>query len=319
MTHRLLITGANGFIGSHVVREALARGHQVWAATRPGADHRRLHRIGPGLRVIGVDSRDPGDMRHALDAARPTTLVHLAWPVPPGRYRHDAANHDGEAMTARWFEAAAARGVPHVLGVGTCLELGAMEGVRQEGDAASPTCLYGRTKDRAHRSGRAILEARGTTLTWARLFHTFGPGESAGWLVPDALATWRAGRRFAATEGHAVRDWLHVRDLAGALLTLAERAPGGVAHVASGTGEPVRRALQILARRCGTPELLALGARPAPQHEIAWLTGDPATLTTLGWRPRLDLESAIAHTVEAYTAGRWIDGGSPFPALAEAA
>jgi nucleoside-diphosphate-sugar epimerase len=293
---RLVITGANGFIGSRLLRLALHRGHQVVAPLRDEADLRR---------IADLEGRYTRTGSRPMDLRGTDALVHLAWPVPPRTYRHDRANLDGLDHAARLFAAAARARIPSVVGVGTCLELGATEAVRCESDPAAPEDLYATAKDAAARLGSRMVGEAGGTFTWARLFHVVGPGEARGRLVREALEAFRAGRAFRTSPGMQVRDWLHVDDVAAALLTLAEAAPGGPVHVCGGRVAPLATHLRHLATLAGTRDLLRIGGRPYGTEEHMSITGHPETLLGLGWRPCLRPQEALAHAIDAFRAGCW--------------
>lgn len=306
---RIVVTGSNGFIGSWLTRRAVHAGHQVWGVVRPW-------RPGPSVDgpFVRAEARDPSDLGPILRDARPDVLVHLAWPVPPRTYRHDGINIDGLHLTGQIFDEAAAAGVPHVIGIGTCLELADTDAPRLERDTPAPSTLYGTCKDAARQLGERLLSDVGTTFTWARLFHVYGPGEPRGRLTREALEAFREGRSFRTTPGAQIRDWMHVADVADALLALAEARPGGIAHVCGGSVTDVATHLTALARGCGTRDLLEVGGRPYGIDEQMAILGVPATLQRIGFQARLSPADARNHVVEAFRTRTWHEGGPSLPA-----
>src|SRR5882724_5753595 len=83
---RLLVTGAAGFVGSHLVRAALGRGHEVVAAVRSRARAAPLEGVSTGLRLVEADLGDVQAMRRAAADASPDLAVHLAWSIGPDYY-----------------------------------------------------------------------------------------------------------------------------------------------------------------------------------------------------------------------------------------
>lgn len=295
---RIVVTGATGFVGSWVTQAALDRGHRVWATTRSAQP-----RITTGAHYASVNT--PADVQHVLDEACPHAVVHLAWPVPPDSYRHSASNDEGLDAARMVFEASARARVPHVVGVGSCLELGTTEAVRTERTAPAPTCRYATTKNAARELGAALSAASGSRFSWARLFHLYGPGEHPGRLVRDALDSFRAGRPFVTSPGGQVRDWLHVASAADALVTLAESDHDGIAHVCGEAPGTLGELLTDLARICGTRDLLHVGDRPYGAAEVMKIVGRASSLRDLGWAPRIHRIAGLRHTVDAFRAGRW--------------
>ena len=215
----VLITGASGFIGRRTVRACLARN---W-------------------RVIGLD-RHPSAFEadaythlvHAVtpDVPLPVTLagqtvdaaILLAWPVDPARYLHSPDNLGALAATIAIARAVLDSGCPVLVGVGTCAEYAlADQGVRlREDHALRPETLYAVCKTAAHQVLEQLGRPSRATITWARIFNPFGPGEPSARLLPSIARTLAAGEDFMAASGRQVRDYIYVDDVASALAVCVE-------------------------------------------------------------------------------------------------
>jgi len=90
---RVLVTGASGFIGSHLVRELVSRGHEAVALVRPGSSRRRLADVMDRIRVIDGDLAEAGVADGVIGDVQPAAIVHLAWYAEPGRYLADVARN----------------------------------------------------------------------------------------------------------------------------------------------------------------------------------------------------------------------------------
>jgi nucleoside-diphosphate-sugar epimerase len=96
---------------------------------------------------------------------------------------------------------------------------------------------------------------------------------------------------------NAVRDWIHVDDVATALLRLVEGRVDNVINVGTGVGRTVEQIALTIAGLVGRPELVAVG--PAIVDGLGPLVADPARLRGLGWAPRVELEAGLATLIEA--------------------
>lgn len=277
---RITVTGAAGFIGSHVVRAALGAGHEVRAVVRPGADTDRL--ADSGLEAIACDLADD-DLGAALEGAE--VVVHCAWYVEPGSYLHAQGPNDAALrMSARVAREALDRDA-RFLSCGTCLE----------DIADAPASAY-RTAKTALHALLAQLANDGASTLCAHVFYPYGPWEDPRRMVPTLVRSLLAGEAVATTDGRQVRDVMHVSDLAAALVRLAASDLVGSVDVCS---EPIelREVLEAIGRHTGRPDLLGIGERAYGADEIVRAVGDPGPLRRLGWAPGRTLDEGIAATV----------------------
>lgn len=292
---RLVVTGAGGFIGSHVVRQAVAAGHAVTALLRPGGDPTKLADVREKTELRELSLEDVDAVGKLIRAVAPNAVLHLAWYANPTDYLSSVRNLDSLRATVTFAHAALANDCPRFVGVGTCLEYAPSVTAHRETDATDPTSLYASAKLGAWLAVRALSAQLGVQAAWARLFHLHGPGEHPARLIPTVRAALRAGRPVDLTGGEQVRDYLHVADVAAGLLRIAESEALGVVNVCSGGGVTLRDLALALADIEGGRELLRFGARPYAASEVMHVVGNCDRLLSLGWRPRFaDLRASLA-------------------------
>ena len=293
---KLWVTGASGFIGRHLVGQAALAGHEVWTIARKGAPPREegARANGERIRTMTLDLGDPAEVTTAVRSGAPDAIVHLAWYAQPNDYLVSLENVESLKTTLTFARAVVAGGCRRMVGVGTCVEYANLPRPRREDDAVEPKSLYARCKHAAHRVLEELFAREGAGLAWARLFHMHGPGEHPTRLIPAVAAALRAGRPFALSPGEQVRDHLDVRDVASALLHLANIDLTGAINVCSGKPVTLRAVLETLAREVGHLELLQFGARAHAAGEIMYLAGDSTRLQESGWRPaHADLAASL--------------------------
>ena len=293
---KLWVTGASGFIGRHLVREAAREGHEVWAVKRPAAspsDDASTH-------VLTLDLGDPSEVEAAVRNAAPAAIIHLAWYAEPSDYLVSIENVESLKTTLTFARAVLSGGCRRMVGIGSCVEYADLPRPRTEEDPIDPKSLYARCKHAAHLVLDELFAKADARLAWARLFHMHGPGERSTRLIPAVAAALRAGRPFALSPGEQVRDHLDVRDVASALLHLASCDLTGAVNICSGKPVTLRTVLETVGREVGKIELLQFGARPYSPTEIMHLAGNPARLLGTGFRPRhADLAQSLRETIAA--------------------
>src|SRR5689334_5245014 len=119
---RVLVTGAGGFIGSHVVRQLSHGGHSVYIIVRPGSSLHRLNDCLDGLKIRRVDLSDYAAVQQAVTEAKPDCGIHAAWYAVPGRYWTARENLDCVTMSLSLVKALANAGCRRLVGIGSCFE-----------------------------------------------------------------------------------------------------------------------------------------------------------------------------------------------------
>jgi nucleoside-diphosphate-sugar epimerase len=303
----LLVTGASGFVGAAVTHHALARDLRVTALVGRSSSLQRLAGVLGEIDVLRCDVADPDAVVAAVARVRPDICIHLA--AAGAVVREDdldilwAVNALAPAYVAR---ALAAHGGARLVTAGSSSEYGTVDGAMDEARPCVPDDPYGVAKLAGAQLAR--VAARGTDLQTAhlRLFSVYGPGEDRRRLVPSVVASLLAGRPLELTPGEQVRDFVHVEDVADALLraALAPGIDGVTLNVGTGVQTSVRELASLTAELTGAdPALLRFGARPYRDGErFAWRAATARTERTLGWRAATPLREGLSAMIAATAA-----------------
>lgn len=295
---RILVTGASGFVGSHVVRTLVAQGHEVTALVREDSSLWRLEDLEGGYRLARLPNGWTGALLDPLDGWPPEACVHLAWYAVPGEYLQSPENIPSLVLTLRLLEELAAAGCKHAVMAGTCFEYDTDVGYLREDGPTRPATIYAAAKLAASTLGRHRAAQLGIGFAWARLFYVYGPFEDERRLVPAVVRALLEGREFPASAGTQVRDYLHVEDLATALSVLAVGQVAGTYNVCSGEPITIAALLTEVERVVGRPGLVRLGAVAMRPGEPNFVCGDNSRLKeATGWAPRRTLPEGLADTV----------------------
>lgn len=253
------------------------------------------------LRWIEADLLRPDDVRRALEELSPAACVHCAWYVDARDYVSSSVNYAFVGGTVGLAVGLARAGCRRLVGVGTCYEYAPSLGARHEGDPTSPTSPYAAAK-LAVADFLPELSPVGMSTTWARLFWLYGPYEKPSRLVPSVVLSLLAGRPAHITVGDQLRDFLHVDDVAAALVRLVDSSLSGPVNVGSGSPVTVRQVAESIERQIGGAGSLVVGARATGSEEPGEIWADNSLLRSTGWAQRLSLEEGLAKTIEWW---RW--------------
>ena len=268
---RVLVTGATGFIGRHILERLQGAGYdEIHAACRrPPAGE-------PGaVRWHAADLRDSATATSLITEVRPSHLLHAAWIATPGAYLQAAENLDWLAAGLALARAFGEAGGERFVGVGSSAEYAPGETpCREDETPIRPASLYGQCKAACWLAIEAAARHHGFTAAWGRVFLPYGPGDPPQRLIPSVLAALRRGEAIETSHGRQIRDFVFAPDVAALLVGLLGCSEPGAFNIGSGQGIAVRAVIEALADLFEARELLRFGARPLATGEPMLLTAD---------------------------------------------
>jgi nucleoside-diphosphate-sugar epimerase len=296
---RFLVTGAAGFIGSHVARVLVESGRDVAVLVRPSSSLWRLEDIVDRITMIPGDLADVALLRPAFEFWRPEACIHLAWYAEPGKYLTAHENIPALDASLQLLDELIRIECGQVVMTGTCAEYDTDRGYLREDGPVRPATLYAATKVSLSLIASQIAADAGINLAWARLFFLYGPYEDERRLVPALIRALLRGEPFPATAGEQVRDYLHVADMASALCALAEHRVSGTVNVSSGVPVTMRQVMETVASVTGNGDQIQFGAVPYRHWDPRFICGDNFRLRDeTSWSPRYPtLRAGLEQTV----------------------
>lgn len=288
----VLLTGAAGFIGSHLLTRLLASGATVHATSR------EVRPIGePTLRWHQIDLTDEVAVEEMIRLTKPDLIFHLASHVAGSR---DLALvlptfHANLASTLYLLTAASKVGCERFVLTGS-LE----EPETGDGPPASP---YAAAKAAAASYARMFRLLYGTPIVLARLFMVYGPAQQdVRKLVPYVILSLLQGDEVNLSSGTRPVDWVYVDDVAEGLLRLAvtEGLEGRRIDLGSGRLVTIREVVEKLYDLVAPGIEPEFGGLPDRPHEQVRAADVDATEELLGWRPAIGLAEGLGATVDYY-------------------
>lgn len=297
---RAFLTGGTGFVGSRLARVLLERGHDVHALIRPRSDRTHIHDLLPKIHVISGDLGSIAEWAGPLRDCKPDVAFHLAWGVEPGNYQNATANLTYVSQSLALALALAEGGCRHIVAAGTCHEYDTDHGFLSESTPTNPRSLYAASKLALHLMLDRFARGAGIRSNWLRFFYLFGPFEDPRRLIPSVILSLLQERPARVTPGDQIRDFLHVDDVARAIVAVAEsEGLEGIVNIGSGQPVTVRDVVERIGSLTGKAKWISLGALPYPEGDPMRIWSDNSRLKShTGWTPRFTLDEGLRQTID---------------------
>lgn len=332
---KILITGGAGFIGSAVVRRAIADGHQVVNLDKLtySANLENVASVAenPGYAFEQADICDETEVRAIFARHKPDAVMHLA-----------AESHNDRAIegpldfvrtnvmgTAVLLEAARAHwnALPDEQKAGfrfhhvsTDEVFGALgeDGEFTETTPYDPNSPYSSSKAGADHLARAWGRTYGMPVVLTNCSNNYGPFQFPEKLIPTVITRALEGKSIPVYgDGRQVRDWLHVDDHAEALLLVLQKGRLGETYCIG--GDATKRNIEVIRMLCEHLDGMAPANTPhadkiafvtdRPGHDFRYAIDASKLETELGWKPRMPLLAGLEDTVRWYVDNRdWVEG-----------
>ncbi|WP_433371630.1 NAD-dependent epimerase/dehydratase family protein [Streptosporangium sp. CA-115845] len=287
---RVLVTGASGFIGAHLVRRLGALGARVHAVGR------RVRESTDGETWHVADVADEGAVQKLIASVRPEVVFHLASEVAGARDPRLVLPMLHSNLTGVVNLLTAVAGAPET----RVVLAGSLEELRPEEGGRAPSSPYAASKWAADGYARMFHHLWDVQVSNLRIGMVYGPGrQDTRKLVPYLALSLLRGQEPELGSGTRELDWVYVDDVVDAFLAAGETpdAAGRAFDIGTGKGTSIRDTVDLLSEIVGgraVPRYGALTDRPLDSARIA----DPApAAATLGWRPTVGLEEGLRRTV----------------------
>lgn len=298
---KIFLTGATGFIGSHVARLLVSKGYEVYALIRPKSDGEawRIADIIQRLKIVSGDLCAVSELARQLDKIRPDICLHLAWYAEPGQYLTDRRNLTLLEASLQLAVLLANLGCKKFIGCGTCIEYDVAQGYLSENSPTNPKSLYAAAKLSLSLLLPQLVAETEMDIAWLRLFYMYGPFEDKRRLVASVINALLQGQVVETTPGEQVRDFLHVEDMAAAIEAVAESDLCGVVNVGSGQPVTIRQVIEQIGKILGRSQFIALGVRPYREADPMFICANNQKLKNYTkWEPHYNLEQGLTQTIE---------------------
>lgn len=234
---KIIVTGANGFIGRHLLPRLMDEGHEVIAVVR---NKKNLISCDGRCQIVELDIGDINSHKFMI-LKQADTLIHLAW----GHLSNYRTLQHIEAelpIHYQFIKKIISLGIMNVSVIGTCFEYGMQSGELSESLETQPDNPYGFAKDTLRKQLEFLRTKYNFNLTWMRLFYMYGDDQPANTLYSQLRAAVNKGEQvFNMSGGEQLRDYLHIDDVVQGIMNVVDRKENiGIVNICSGKPISIR-------------------------------------------------------------------------------
>ena len=291
---RVLLTGANGFLGKVVLQELLRRNrYMVHAVTsRKGSVP-----VAERVKEENCDLTDSIQVQGLIERVRPDILIHLAWDQTSADFRMSDKNLLWLTVSMNLLYEFHHFGGGRFLFAGSSSEYDGEAGVFAEEVDVLPVSLYGQCKKNFSTFGQQYCKGTNVSFVSLRYFTIYGAGDPHTFgAIPSTLRKLREGEAVTCNSPLTTRDYIYVGDAARITVELAEHEFEGIVNVASGVPRTMEQVFTYIAQCMGKEELLAINTNNREKHIFE---ADISLLKRLGLERTIsDFEENMKHIVD---------------------
>lgn len=258
MKKKILITGANGFVGKQILKALANSSKDIAVVLRSGQS--RPSNVSEVIFSEDIFKEDVKFWEQAFTDV--DIIIHAAWYAEPGQYLHSPRNLDCLEGTLRMAKVASQSGVRRFVGIGTCFEYEQSSNTLTIETPLLPTTPYAAAKAAVWVSLSNMLPEFGVEFVWCRLFFLTGENEDSRRLIPYIHKCLKRGDAAILSSGSQVVDYIDVAEAARKISAVALGDVTGAVNICSGVGKSVKEIAIGISAMYGRPDLLCFGGRP---------------------------------------------------------
>lgn len=303
--NKVIITGATGFIGFHVLKELYYKNIDIIAIIKPNSSN--LFKLKEyRVKVIECSLENINDILEVIDEDNIDTLYHFAWQgISDDDLRNEEIQMNNIIATLKLIDIAQRLKIKTFIGAGSIHENEVCKEMSENSIVDNMGNMYKTAKLAAHYMGKTKAGNYGIRFFWPIITNTYGAGEKSKRLINSIIRKVLRGEIPDLSEGNQLYDFVHVNDVAKAFRLIGENGINGNNYViGSGEPKPLRKYLEIVEditnQYCkGDKIKFAFGK---VKKNIVYLSKENFNIDNLinevGYRPEISFEQGIKETVE---------------------
>lgn len=299
---KVVVSGGDGFIGSHLASSLLDLGAKVYCIVEPKSDLWRIEEIKEKINIIRCDICDT-KLKSEIKRIDPDKAFHLASFVNASRdialtEQMFRVNVQG---TMNFMEGLKGSACEAIVNTGTCEEYGDNKAPFKETDLPRPVSPYSASKTASIFYCQMLCRSFKMPIVTVRPFLTYGPKQISGMFIPSLIESALKGRDFEMTRGEQTREFNYVSDIVDGFIKAAstDKAIGRIINIGCGKDYKIKEVADKIVLMTGSRIKLKIGKLSYREGEASRFYCDNILARKLlGWKSRTSLDQGLGRTIE---------------------
>lgn len=304
---KILVTGANGFIGSHITHKLLKEGYKVGIIKRDKSNLWRIKSILDKLTVYDADLANTKTIMKVVSDFKPDIIIHLAtyYTVEHQPNEIQLITNSNITGTINLLESSKENSVNLFVNTSSCFVYSESHDKISEDDALCPLNLYALSKINSEQACEFYSDSYGLKTVTFRIFPPYGPADHQRRLIPFVINNLLNDGKLEMTSGKQRWDFIYVEDIADAYIKLIKNSAQiqnyDIFNLGTGKASSVREVVTILNNLAGGNAEPVWGAIPHRENEVWSIYADISKAThILNWQPKINLKEGLKLTLDWY-------------------
>jgi UDP-glucose 4-epimerase len=304
---KVMITGATGFIGSHLTKRLLEEGANVHILLKKDSNQFRIQDVLEYLTICYVDIRDYTSICFSIKNSRPQIIFHLAAlrDVTRDLELIEPMIEINLKGTMNLLRGVLKEDIPLecFVNTGTSEEYGDGKAPYKEDQREIPVSPYSASKVAITYFCQMVYKTMKLPIVTLRPFLTYGPHQDKDMFIPSLITSCLEGKDFPMTEGDQTREFNFIDDVIEAFLLAASnpRAIGEVINIGNGIEYTLKDVAEKIVNMMGNPIRLLFGTLPKrPGETKHFFSNNHKAKNFLGWFPKISLDEGLEKTIDWY-------------------
>ena len=285
---KILVTGASGFVGKHILNELKDTDHHILALTRQDINF-------DGVEVLCGDLNNIEKLKSKIIDFQPDTVIHLAWQGIPDYSESISRVNLINSIDLLDFILSSTR-CKKLLVSGSCWEYGKREGTCKESDPVDIDSYFSWAKNSLNQYLSIKCAKKNVTLNWFRIFYIYGPGQREEALIPMLIKTIGAKETPQINTPLDKIDFIYVEDVASAFVkALDTDISSGVYNLGSGNATSVYDICRIVEKQLlgAEPITTKVTIKDEKRETVNFWASLDLIKNELNWSPQIPLDQGI--------------------------